>query len=181
MREYIGVLFQRLLDSRAVREPSPRGISRCAPATLPGDNLLVDSVKVESGSYSSLSFCEERIPPLTAGVNPTIPHGPRSAANTDIYVESRRSMTHTEAGIHRPNKRIVSGLRDPVRSRHRSRTAVVSRLKITPSPPAGDRSNGGVAPPSARHADGSSTSKYPNSAVRCRGKPRRSRRGGGHS
>ena len=37
-----------------------------------------------------------------------------------------------------------------------------------------------MAPPSACHADESSTSKYPNSAVRCRGKPRWLRQGGGH-
>ena len=37
-----------------------------------------------------------------------------------------------------------------------------------------------MAPPSARHTDESSTSKYPNPAVRCRGKPRRLPRGGGH-
>ncbi|RBI60114.1 hypothetical protein DMJ13_20915 [halophilic archaeon] len=56
----------------------------------------------------------------------------------------------------------------------------VSASKIPPSPHSGERSDGGVAPPSARHTDGSETSNHPTPAVRCRGTSRRKRRGGGH-
>ncbi|PGF17250.1 hypothetical protein CP556_14850 [Natrinema sp. CBA1119] len=54
-------------------------------------------------------------------------------------------------------------------------------VKITPSPPTGDRRT--VVWPRHRPVmpTGLQTRKYPKSAVRCRGKPRRLRRGGGHT
>ena len=105
-------------------------------------------------------------------------HRPRSDADGDMYVASRHSMTYTEA-VSPPTQLCNIGTPRPRTFETPSRTAVVSRsryLRVL----CWDRSNGGVALPSARHADESSTSKYPTSAVRCRGKPRRLRRGGGH-
>ena len=105
-------------------------------------------------------------------------HRPRSDADGDMYVASRHSMTYTEA-VSPPTQLRNIGTPRPRTFETPSRTAVVSRsryLRVL----CWDRSNGGVALPSARHADESSTSKYPTSAVRCRGKPRRLRRGGGH-
>ena len=131
---------------------------------------------------------DEAAPPIfLRGENPAVYRGsesdnplqPRSAANTDIYVASRHHMTYTEA-VSPPPKCTISGLRDPDRSRHPLEPLWCLGQQDTSESPIGDRSNGGVAPPSARHADESSTNKYPNPAARCRGKPRRLRRGGGH-
>jgi len=115
--------------------------------------------------------CEPELPPL--GIPPRERGG-------GCQVASRRSMRYTEAGSP-PANCTISGLRGLNRSRHPLEPLWCLGQDNSESPAGGDRSNGGVAPSSTRHADESSTSKYPNPAVRYRGKSRRLRPGGGHA
>jgi hypothetical protein len=100
----------------------------------------LDEAVRRSKERRRLSSCKERIPPFTAL---TRRFASRSHSRTlrvlgtGVNPTTIRNMMSTEAASTAHFSCTISGLRDPERSRHPSRTAVVSRHEITPSPPAG--------------------------------------------